>query len=138
MYLGVPCLTVRENTERPITVSMGTNVLVGRDPDKLRMGLSRVLGGKAKKETVPPPLGWTRRGSASPMFWLGSCQECKLRSESLPQSVGSSVAIHAQRDQVRFVVVAAPAPEVQMVYLQALHCPTGLTSPAIALKHLAM
>jgi UDP-N-acetylglucosamine 2-epimerase (non-hydrolysing) len=53
-YLGVPCLTVRENTERPITVSMGTNVLVGRDPEKLRMELSRVLGGKAKRGAVPP------------------------------------------------------------------------------------
>ena len=53
-YLGVPCLTVRDNTERPITVSMGTNVLVGRDPEKLRMGLSRVLGGKAKQGAVPP------------------------------------------------------------------------------------
>ena len=53
-YLGVPCLTVRENTERPITVSMGTNVLVGRDREKLRTELSRVLGGKAKKGTVPP------------------------------------------------------------------------------------
>jgi UDP-N-acetylglucosamine 2-epimerase (non-hydrolysing) len=53
-YLGVPCLTVRENTERPITVSMGTNVLVGRDREKLRTELSRVLAGKAKKGTVPP------------------------------------------------------------------------------------
>ena len=53
-YLGIPCLTLRENTERPITVSMGTNVLVGRDPEKLRMELSRVLGGKAKRGAVPP------------------------------------------------------------------------------------
>ncbi len=53
-YLGVPCLTVRENTERPITVSMGTNVLVGRDPEKLRTELARVLSGKAKKGTIPP------------------------------------------------------------------------------------
>lgn len=53
-YLGVPCLTVRENTERPITVSMGTNVLVGRDHDKLRSELSNVLAGRAKKGTVPP------------------------------------------------------------------------------------
>jgi UDP-N-acetylglucosamine 2-epimerase (non-hydrolysing) len=53
-YLGVPCLTVRENTERPITVSMGTNVLVGRDPQKLRGELGRVLAGNAKKGTVPP------------------------------------------------------------------------------------
>jgi UDP-N-acetylglucosamine 2-epimerase (non-hydrolysing) len=53
-YLGVPCLTLRENTERPVTVSLGTNVLVGRDPDKLRSELSLVLAGKAKKGTVPP------------------------------------------------------------------------------------
>lgn len=53
-YLGIPCLTVRENTERPITVSLGTNILVGRDREKLRAELSRVLSGKAKKGTVPP------------------------------------------------------------------------------------
>jgi UDP-N-acetylglucosamine 2-epimerase (non-hydrolysing) len=53
-YLGVPCLTVRENTERPITVSMGTNILVGRDPEKLRQELARVLCGKAKHGVVPP------------------------------------------------------------------------------------
>ncbi|MGA2235498.1 MAG: UDP-N-acetylglucosamine 2-epimerase (non-hydrolyzing) [Terriglobales bacterium] len=53
-YLGVPCLTLRENTERPVTVSLGTNVLVGRDPDKLRSELSRVLAGQAKKGTIPP------------------------------------------------------------------------------------
>jgi UDP-N-acetylglucosamine 2-epimerase (non-hydrolysing) len=53
-YLGIPCLTLRENTERPVTVSLGTNVLVGRDPDKLRFELSRVLAGQAKKGTVPP------------------------------------------------------------------------------------
>ena len=53
-YLGVPCLTLRENTERPITVSLGTNVLVGRDPDKLRSELRLVVAGKAKRGTVPP------------------------------------------------------------------------------------
>ena len=53
-YLGVPCLTLRENTERPVTVSLGTNVLVGSDPDKLRAELSRILAGNAKKGTIPP------------------------------------------------------------------------------------
>ena len=53
-YLGVPCLTLRENTERPVTVFLGTNILVGRDPDKLRSEVSRVLAGQAKKGTIPP------------------------------------------------------------------------------------
>jgi UDP-N-acetylglucosamine 2-epimerase (non-hydrolysing) len=53
-YLGIPCLTVRGNTERPITVTMGTNVLVGQDRDKLIAELERVLDGKAKKGSVPP------------------------------------------------------------------------------------
>ena len=53
-YLGIPCLTLRENTERPITVSQGTNVLVGRDPEKLRSELARILAGQGKKGTVPP------------------------------------------------------------------------------------
>lgn len=53
-YLGVPCLTMRENTERPITVSLGTNVLVGRDPEKLRAEVARVLAGKQKRGAIPP------------------------------------------------------------------------------------
>ena len=53
-FLGVPCLTVRENTERPITVSLGTNVLVGQDADKLTAELKKILQGRAKKGTVPP------------------------------------------------------------------------------------
>jgi len=53
-YLGVPCLTLRTNTERPVTVSLGTNVLVGQDSQKLRSELANILDGKAKKGTVPP------------------------------------------------------------------------------------
>ncbi len=41
--LGVPCLTLRDNTERPITVSEGTNTVVGRDPDRIVDAARRVL-----------------------------------------------------------------------------------------------
>ena len=52
-YLGIPCITLRDSTERPITVSAGTNVLVGQDRDKLRGELARVLEGKRRPHTVP-------------------------------------------------------------------------------------
>ena len=53
-FLGVPCLTVRENTERRITVTMGTNILVGRNMQKLYLELKRILSGNAKYGTIPP------------------------------------------------------------------------------------
>jgi len=53
-FLGVPCLTVRENTERPITTSLGTNVLVGRDVARLRTEVRRILNGGAKRPSQIP------------------------------------------------------------------------------------
>ena len=53
-YLKVPCLTLRNNTERPVTVTMGTNVLVGQNGAGLRTELAQVLAGKAKPSAVPP------------------------------------------------------------------------------------
>jgi UDP-N-acetylglucosamine 2-epimerase (non-hydrolysing) len=52
--LGIPCLTVRENTERPITIEIGTNVLVGTDPGRIREEAARILGGAAREHRVPP------------------------------------------------------------------------------------
>jgi UDP-N-acetylglucosamine 2-epimerase (non-hydrolysing) len=53
-YLGVPCLTVRENTERPVTATMGTNTLVGRSIPRVRGEVQKILRGETKKGTVPP------------------------------------------------------------------------------------
>jgi len=53
-YLGVPCLTLRSNTERPITVTHGTNVLVGDDRASLIAELGKILEGNPKKGTTPP------------------------------------------------------------------------------------
>lgn len=52
-YLGVPCLTLRENTERPVTISLGTNVLVGQDMDRLRREVAAILAGEAKQGQIP-------------------------------------------------------------------------------------
>ena len=60
-YLGVPCLTVRDNTERPITVTVGTNTVVGRNPDNLKEAVAKVLHGSPKKGAVPPL--WDGRAS---------------------------------------------------------------------------
>jgi UDP-N-acetylglucosamine 2-epimerase (non-hydrolysing) len=53
-YLGVPCLTLRANTERPVTVDMGTNILVGDDKGRLDSELRNILAGKSKKGAIPP------------------------------------------------------------------------------------
>jgi len=53
-FLGIPCLTVRENTERPVTVSIGTNILVGQDMGYLRTEVERILSGGGKKGGIPP------------------------------------------------------------------------------------
>ncbi len=59
--LGVPCVTLRDNTERPITVEQGTNVLAGRDPERITATVARVL------EHPPAP----RR----PALWDGRASE---------------------------------------------------------------
>jgi UDP-N-acetylglucosamine 2-epimerase (non-hydrolysing) len=51
--LGVPCLTIRENTERPITVTVGTNIVVGTDPDRIVAEALKALEGKGKTGKVP-------------------------------------------------------------------------------------
>lgn len=51
--LGVPCLTLRDNTERPETVTIGTNELVGTDPANLGPHLDRLFSGQWKQGTVP-------------------------------------------------------------------------------------
>ena len=53
-YLGVPCLTMRENTERPVTISLGTNILVGNDLQKLRREVHKISSEKTKPGSVPP------------------------------------------------------------------------------------
>lgn len=60
--LGVPCLTLRENTERPVTIRLGTNRLAGTDPDRIRETFQTLI-------REPP------RPAALPPFWDGKAAE---------------------------------------------------------------
>ena len=51
--LGIPCLTLRENTERPVTVTRGTNHIVGQDFEKITAKARKILGGNSKKGERP-------------------------------------------------------------------------------------
>ncbi len=54
--LGVPCITMRNNTERPITAKIGTNEVVGNSPRRILNAVDRILRGKWKKGKIPK--GW--------------------------------------------------------------------------------
>ena len=54
--LGVPCLTLRPNTERPITIEQGTNLLVGTDPARIRDAANKILDDGPKQGGIPE--GW--------------------------------------------------------------------------------
>jgi len=60
--LGIPCLTIRENTERPITIELGTNVLVGTSKKRIVEEGNKILDGKGKKGRVPEL--WDGRAAA--------------------------------------------------------------------------
>lgn len=79
--LGVPCLTLRENTERPITVEQGTNILVGRNRDAILGGVQNILAGRGKRGRVPE-------------FWDGHAAEriaTDLYQWLKPMQVGMSI-----------------------------------------------
>ena len=52
-FLGVPCLTMRENTERPVTIDVGTNTLVGLDEEKIYACVEKIMNGTYKKGAIP-------------------------------------------------------------------------------------
>ena len=71
-FLNVQCLTLRENTERPVTIELGTNHLVGINIKDINMAIQNVLSGNFKKGEIPK-------------FWDGKSAEriCKILVEKL-------------------------------------------------------
>ena len=51
--LGIPCMTLRDSTERPETISVGTNELIGTNPDALKPALDRLFAGEWKQGAIP-------------------------------------------------------------------------------------
>ena len=52
--MGVPCMTLRDNTERPETITVGTNELVGTDPGNIKPFMDKLFAGEWKKGDIPP------------------------------------------------------------------------------------
>lgn len=76
--LGVPCLTLRDNTERPETVTVGTNELVGTDPSGLAPVLARLMAGQWKKGAVPEK--WDGRSAERIVAVLQSLPELQKKA----------------------------------------------------------
>jgi UDP-N-acetylglucosamine 2-epimerase (non-hydrolysing) len=55
-YLSIPCFTLRDNTERPVTVDIGTNVLLGLDPTRVLEVPAMIEAARERPTQVPP--GW--------------------------------------------------------------------------------
>ncbi len=80
--LGVPCLTVRENTERPVTISEGTNTLIGTNPEAMLRAVSQVLRGP-------------RRAGRTPALWDGQAAQriVAILVETLSHSRSTTPAV---------------------------------------------
>jgi UDP-N-acetylglucosamine 2-epimerase (non-hydrolysing) len=76
--LGVPCLTMRENTERPITVEQGTNTMVGRDRAAILRGVDDILAGRGKRGRVPESGTATPPSASRPTSGAG-CSAARRR-----------------------------------------------------------
>lgn len=81
--LGIPCLTLREGTERPITVTEGTNVIVGLDPARVAREVDGILAGTSKVGSVPR--GWDGRAAER----IADALQALLRGDPAPKTVGA-------------------------------------------------
>jgi UDP-N-acetylglucosamine 2-epimerase (non-hydrolysing) len=80
--LGVPCLTLRNTTERPVTVTVGTNTVVGTDPAALRSHVGRILAGAGKTGGVPAQ--WDGRTAERIAAVLASYRASEAQASTVP------------------------------------------------------
>ena len=86
-YLGIPCMTLRSNTERPITIDQGTNVLIGNDMSLLRREVARVLDNSASQS--PSIELWDgQAGERVANAVMGKC--CSTRTDAAILTAASS------------------------------------------------
>jgi UDP-N-acetylglucosamine 2-epimerase (non-hydrolysing) len=79
-YLGIPCLTLRENTERPITLTQGTNRLI--QPDGLLSAVREVLGGRWPRADTPGEAG--AEGSRWEAAWMLTARKQAVAMRPIP------------------------------------------------------
>jgi UDP-N-acetylglucosamine 2-epimerase (non-hydrolysing) len=79
--LGVPCLTMRPNTERPITVEQGTNIVVGSDRHRVLAAVDEILNGGGKHGRVPEL--WDGKAAARIADHMAAWLTARSRSNSL-------------------------------------------------------
>ncbi len=92
-FLGVPCLTLRENTERPITESMGTNLLLGLEPERIREAPELLEQVRERPHRVPALWdGWAGERIAEVLAgeYLGEAQPPRATSSSSAAIVAAS------------------------------------------------
>ena len=117
--LGVPCLTLRENTERPITVEQGTNTMVGRDIQAIRDGVTAILDGRGKRGRVPELWdGHAAERIAADLYrWLARRRRLTIRGMLAP-TVTNALTI----DVEDYFQVSALAPYIRRDEWDAREC----------------
>jgi UDP-N-acetylglucosamine 2-epimerase (non-hydrolysing) len=86
--LGVPCFTVRDRTERPVTVSSGSNIVVGRDPARLVEEVDSAMSGPTSPARLPD--GWDGRAGERIVAHLRA--DLKSRASSTADHLHASTA----------------------------------------------
>jgi UDP-N-acetylglucosamine 2-epimerase (non-hydrolysing) len=83
--LGIPCLTIRENTERPITVDQGTNTMVGSDRAAILSNVDEILAGRGKRGRIPE-------------YWDGKAAE-RIAADLSQWLIGRHLTLHRRESR---------------------------------------